>query len=194
MCRVGPLLLLLLLSPDIVKACNMEDIAEMLIQQTAWNFEQEKTVSALSRTLHSEGQFWLQNEENLVWQLDHPVRAVTVISSSGVRQYNSAGEIRMEDSNPVLNELSRVLLSLLKGNFESLQQVFDISLACADDGVYWEMELRPTGEQMVSLLSSIRLSGADSIEVLSFVEARGDATRLRLSPAEQMPEPHVEFQ
>lgn len=161
-------------------ACNVEDIgAQLADSKPSFTFTQSKTIASLSRALNSSGVIWMSPADELVWQVQKPVRSTTVISVKGVKQFNRRDELQPSIDNPVAADLSTIFLNLLSGDFAALESSFTQSLSC--DGDNWELSLKPRAGNLADLLSTLSVTGAGTLTGVSYRETRGDLTEIQLS-------------
>lgn len=166
-------------------ACGIDDISERLVQSNAYyEFGQTKSVAALSRPLNSRGVIWLSAKGELVWQLRSPIKSTTVMRASGVLEYNRRDELQPPIDNPVAADLSSVFLNILSGNFAGLAETFSHATHCSDGD--WTIELTPIGEPFAGLLSSLSLSGRDTLLRIVYQESRGDVTEIQLTSSRRL--------
>lgn len=163
--------------------CNVEDIgARLASSKPSFTFTQSKTIASLSRALNSSGVIWMSAADELVWQVQKPVRSTTVISALGVKQFNRRDELQPSIDNPVAADLSTIFLNLLSGDFAALNSTFAQTLSC--DGDRWALTLKPRTQNLAELLSSLAVTGAQNLESVSYREMRGDLTEIVLSVSE----------
>lgn len=172
-----------LISASAYSACDIEDIsAQLADSKPSYLFTQSKTIASLSRALNSSGVIWMSPTDELVWQVQKPVRSTTVISANGVKQFNRRDELQPSIDNPFAADLSTIFLSLLTGDFAALESSFAQSLSC--DGDHWELTLEPRSGNLADLLSTLSVTGAENMESVSYRETRGDLTEIQLSVAQ----------
>lgn len=194
-------ILLAVLMPRLALSCELEDIANLFPDQTIYlDFRQSKQVASLSRPLVSTGIIWM-NPDNvetsdsnevgsidnpdqarqLVWQVQRPIKSTMVISATSVRQFNRQDELLPAINNQIVTDLAGVFLSLLGGEFDQLQQSFNLSVSCDNDD--WVLRMEPLSETFRSLFNYIELTGNDKLQAISFQEQRGDITNISFTMA-----------
>lgn len=185
------LVLLSTISSSFVFSCELEDIDYFSFQRSSYiDFVQTKKVAALSRPLVSTGKLWLSPNDELVWQTLVPLKSTLLISTDGLRQYNKNDVLQAEINAPVALDLANIFLNILKGDFVNLQEHFNVSLNCK--GEAWQLHLKPDNTQFNNIISSIKISGSDFLQVINFQEERGDVTEIELS--EPRIEPEINFE
>lgn len=171
-----------------VSACELETVTNAVAGQSGYVFVQEKTIPALSRVLISNGNIWLVENNTLIWHLQKPIVSTMVFSDSGIRQYDSQGNLNMRSGDPLFSEFSSVFIRLLEGDFTALKDSFRIEMTCDDDVQRWELTLEPVAERFAAIIKEITLSGGETLQSLSFEEQRGDKTSLQLEVSDIPPE------
>lgn len=158
--------------------CDINSIGQQLAPVQAYEFNQSRTVAALSRPLRSQGVIWLSDNEQLVWQVQNPIKSTTVISADGVREYNRNDELQPVADAAIASDLSDIFLNLLSGNFSALNNAFNSTVDCSDEG--WAVELFPQEQPFNELLSTLNMTGNEAIESISWQEVRGDTVEISL--------------
>lgn len=164
-------------------ACEILDTSERLAANPVYyRFQQSRDVPGLSRQLRSSGIIWMSDNDELVWQVQTPIKSTTVISSSGVREYNRNDQLQPALDVEIATSLSDVLLQIVRGNFTALNDYFQQTIQCEETA--WDINLQPTNERFSDFFASMQLSGNDELESIIYEEVRGDVTSIQLTPVE----------
>ncbi|WP_162617957.1 LolA family protein [Salinicola halophilus] len=144
-------------------------------------FEQQRELADLDATMTSRGHFRFERGERVVWQLEQPVEEritltpEAIVSESGDR------------APPGGEQVARLFLELLEGNWASLESRFAIALVgSAED---WQVTLTPKAEALARRIREIHLSGGESVDTLEMHAPNGDQLRVRLFDQTPIPAP-----
>lgn len=166
--------------------CELADLAFLAADDAVhYQFMQSKTVAALSRPLLSSGVLALSANQALVWQTLKPLKSTLVINSEGLQQFDRNDVLVSEFDLPAAQALAQVLLGVLSGDTQTLEAAFTQTLSC--DGDAWQLQLVPADAELAQVITGITLSGTATAEKLTFNEARGDHTEIRVSAPLQQP-------
>jgi hypothetical protein len=174
-------ILFLAISVIPVLACEPDEITSRLVKSQTFEFVQEKHIPALSRPLISRGRIFMNENEELIWELQSPVVSRLVISPNGISQYNGKGELTMNNTNEQFAEISSLFLGIFNGNLDILKTKFAITASCSADQ-NWTLTLIPDNESLAAILTQLQISGADTLEIVTYEEKRGDLTTIHLTP------------
>ncbi|WP_027348846.1 LolA family protein [Halotalea alkalilenta] len=136
-------------------------------------FIQRRYLADLDTTLESEGRYEYQRGERMTWRLERPVVETLSISSEGVER----------DGRPLEGlpaEVSRLILSLLDGDFAALESRFTITLEGTTQS--WRATLIPRDEQLRQHLEHAELQGGARITKLGLWLGQGDRQTIELTP------------
>jgi len=143
-------------------------------------FKQIKHIKSFSLPLRTSGKIWLSDSNQLVWQVIKPIKSTIVITGDGLSQFNRK-DIKQDDApNLIGNDLSQVFLNVATGDFKSLKNDFNMDLTCQKK--FWIFKLTPKNEPLINVLTSIDIFGEKNINGFSYIEKRGDATSIELTP------------
>lgn len=179
------LFMLATLSPSLSHACielpcDLEEIAAKISDQPELNeFHQLKSIAVLTQPLKSSGYLLLADNDRLVWQTQTPIKSTTVISPNSFEQYNKHDNpvsTPANSNNKTSLLISSTFLSILSGDFESLNTNFKVDATCNSSG--WDLNLSPTNHEIQRVIKHIQIKGNSSIERLVFTEANDDVTRI----------------
>lgn len=189
MIRLLILLCALLCAPGAVAADPDQAVLASVLARLAdspfvrADFQQDKTLPALKRVLHSEGRFLFQRQKGVLWRLQKPVTAELVVTAERLVQKTARTQSRLELGSSPYGAAVNLLLTLLAGDSRVLQENFSV-VSVRDDGTRWILQLRPEGAALQKLFTSLQLSGDRYVRTLSMQEAGGGSTRIRfLNPA-----------
>ena len=156
-------------------------------------FSQTKTLTTLTRPLHSSGRLVLARDRGVLWQVEKPYKVAFVIGEDRLSEVRADGSVRKRTLRevPAVGHVSRVFRAILSGNKEVLGEYFDLHLT--GNTADWELRLIPR-TKVSPYLKSIVVKGGEFIEQILLEEPSGDRTMIRftsqraesaLSPDEQ---------
>lgn len=152
------------------------------------DFVQEQHTLLLDEPLISEGRLHLRSKPGcLVLDLEKPKR-VLVRSDERSHQVYYPAEKKAERYLFESNELAKSLLALLSSDITKIESGFDITGFEANETLE-VIELRPSDVEKRKLVDKLRLSVSktkSSLREVSFVNADGERTVLRLSKLEMI--------
>lgn len=161
---------------------GFESVAERLrsIETLRGRFVQTREVAALSSALESRGSF-IVSELGLYWEQSEPFDSVLIASETGLSQ-RVAGqpfETFTSADYPVAASISRVFLSIFKGDRGQLDKHFDVGFEA--DGERWTMRLRPRRFPLTEAIGGIVVEGREYLERLRIEGVADDVTTIELS-------------
>lgn len=136
-------------------------------------FTQEREMADLDTTLKSTGYF-LRRDDALIWQTTRPVD----------------DRVRLAADNPELpgamKAMLPVLIGLLDGNWEALQEHFAVKRPDAerDTPNAWQARLVPLDDAVAERLERIDAAGGERVETLKIRFANADRITLRMTPVD----------
>lgn len=132
-------------------------------------FDQRRWMEDLGTELPSKGYFRRQ-PSGLVWQTLTPVEDRVVLSANN------------PELPPGLKALLPLLTGMLEGDWDSLEQHFDVELS--GSMAAWQAELAPRDAAIAERLDNVELSGGDEVEALEVAFSDGDQLALDLTPVD----------
>ena len=149
------------------------------------NFEQEKTLSRLGRTLKSGGNFIIAAERGMVWDTVKPFPSTLALGKDYLVQSRPGGQktALSAEGNETFLRLAEVLSAVFSGNARGLLENFEVyfTLKNAAPVPAWEMGLSPLDRAISSFAARITMSGGQAIQSITIHEQSGDTTKYTLS-------------
>lgn len=162
---------------------SLARIRQLLAQNsvTCANFEQQKSMRALSRPLVSRGELRFVAGAGILWQVQEPIALRILIKNDSL--------IRWDDEDvphhlgvgqtPIFRALSEVFAAAFSGDMEDLRDTFEATQEINDSN--WRLTLTPRDKKFSAIISTIRLAGSRFVEELVIEEEGGDETLIRFS-------------
>jgi hypothetical protein len=144
------------------------------------NFEQEKKINRINRTLVSSGNFLIVSELGMVWDTLKPFPSVMTLGKDYIIQ--SRGNQRTvlsANGNETFIRLAEVISAVFTGNTEKLIENFDIYFIGVINN--WEMGLIPKDRFIASITEKIVMKGDSVIKSILIYEQNGDSIGYILS-------------
>lgn len=150
----------------------------------AGRFEQTRYLADLDTSLVSRGRFRYQRDARVVWTLETPIDKRLVFTPRDAAELDAAngGEASGNDDRR-RQQAAELLLRLLDGDWRSLEQRFEITLA--GNAEAWSVDLVPHQKAVRERLESIHLAGGRYLETLGLHAANDDTLKVTFS--EQRP-------
>jgi len=144
------------------------------------NFEQEKKLNRLNRTLVSSGNFLIASELGMVWDTLKPFPSVMTLGKDYIIQSRSSQRTVLSAAgNETFIRLAEVISAVFTGNTEKLIVNFDIYFIGVINN--WEMGLTPKDKFIASITEKIVIKGDSVIKSIFIYEQNGDSTGYILS-------------
>ncbi len=144
-------------------------------------FLQEKTISAVNRTLRSSGIF-IFSDLGIVWKTEKPFPSVMAVGLDRVVQTLPNGKKTVMDAsqNQIFTSISKSLSAMFRGDQKTLVENFSTDFSGNSSG--WTVRLVPKDLSVASILGSIEVSGKflDSraqIDGILMSESSGDSIK-----------------
>lgn len=124
------------------------------------DFVQEKTISALNRTLKSYGVF-IFSDEGIVWKTEKPFPSIMAVSLDKVVQTRADGTKTFMDAsqNQIFLSISKSLSAMFSGNKNALLENFNVDFKNQNETNGWTIFLTPKDESVSQILKSIQVLG-----------------------------------
>ncbi|WP_152207138.1 outer membrane lipoprotein carrier protein LolA [Marinobacter changyiensis] len=143
-------------------------------------FRQQKTLEDLGATLESGGVFSFSVEQGLHWQVREPVATELRITREEIVEIQDGEEVmRMAtEDQPMTRVISEIFFSMFTGDRVALETYFELTESGSADR--WTLQLSPVDDTVASVMASIELQGAETVEEMILQETNGDKTRILL--------------
>jgi hypothetical protein len=149
------------------------------------NFEQEKIISSLNRTLKSSGNFIIAAGLGLVWDTIKPFPSTLTLGKDYMIQSRSGRQktVLSAQGNETFLRMAEVISAIFSGNSQGLIDNFNIyfspRVAAAD--YEWELGLIPKDTTMSAFAEKIIMKGSTTIRSILIYERNGDSVQYVLT-------------
>ena len=146
------------------------------------DFKKERKLKILSKPFVTYGFMLFKPDKGVIWKTTRPIIDTILIGEDEIRQLDktSEGKQSIPANNPIMASASKMFLTILSRDKEKILSVFDYSVETDANNIR-AYKLVPKEERLRQLVSAIKLSGQDRIEVIEIVETSGDSTTIYLS-------------
>jgi len=150
------------------------------------NFEQEKTLSRLNRSLKSSGNFIIAKELGMVWDTVKPFPSTLTLGKDYIIQSRPGGQktVLNAQGNETFLRMAEVISAIFSGNSKGLIDNFNIFYS--GNGGEWELGLSPKDSAIGAFAEKIIMKGITSnntnaIKSILIYEQSGDTVLYVLS-------------
>jgi hypothetical protein len=151
-------------------------------------FTEEKFISGMSKPLTSEGRLTASGDE-IVWHMTSPFDVKTVIAPSGITQSIDGGA-----ASPVAPGaaemgagIAKSMAALMRGQWEELKTLFDVTLPVPAAAGPWRVELKPRDQRLQGVLGTISVEGCQDVSSVRITRADGDHETIHFGGASKAP-------
>ena len=149
------------------------------------NFEQEKTLNRLNRSLKSSGNFIIAADQGMVWDTVKPFPSTLALGRDYLIQSRPGGQktVLSAQGNETFLRMAEVISTVFSGNAQGLLDNFKVyySGRVAGDVIAWELGLSPLNNAINSFAEKIIMKGGAAIRSIQIHEQNGDTTAYILS-------------
>jgi hypothetical protein len=141
------------------------------------NFEQEKIISRLNRSLVSSGNFIITAQLGMVWETLKPFPSTMVLGKDYLVQFRPAGQktVLSAQGNETFTGMAEVLSAVFSGNSRGLLDNFEIYFN--GGGSNWEMALVPLEKAIASFAAKILMKGDMSLQATALAAQQAAAIK-----------------
>jgi len=145
------------------------------------NFEQEKTLSRLNRSLKSSGNFIIAEGLGMVWDTVKPFPSTLVLGKDYFIQFRPGGQktVLSAQGNETFLRMAEVISAVFSGNSQGLLENFKIYYS--GGAAAWELGLSPLDSAIGSFAEKIVMKGDTAIRSILIYEQNGDTIQYVLS-------------
>jgi hypothetical protein len=146
------------------------------------NFEQEKTLSRLGRSLTSSGNFIIAANMGMVWDTSKPFPSTLTLGSDFLIQSRPGGQktVLSAQGNETFLRMAEVISTVFSGNARGLLDNFNVYYS-GDTGGTWELGLSPRNTAIGSFAERIIMKGDTAIRSIFLFEQNSDTIHYILS-------------
>ena len=145
------------------------------------NFEQEKILTRLNRSLKSSGNFIIAAGMGMVWDTVNPFPSTLVLGKDYLIQSRPGGQKTLLNAqgNETFIRLAEVMNTVFSGNSQGLLDNFDVYFS--GSAAAWELGLSPRDKAISSFAEKFILKGDRAIKSIQVYEQSGDIIKYILS-------------
>jgi len=145
------------------------------------NFEQEKTISRLNRSLKSSGNFIIAAGLGMVWDTVKPFPSTLTLGKDYLIQSRPGGQktVLSAQGNETFIRMAEVIGAVFSGNSQGLLDNFDVYYS--GSAAAWELGLNPRNNAIGAFAEKIIMKGGSAIRSILIYEQNGDTVQYILS-------------
>jgi len=145
------------------------------------NFEQEKTLSRLNRSLKSSGNFIIAKDMGMVWDTVNPFPSTLTLGSDYLIQSRPGGQktLLSAQGNETFLRMAEVISAVFSGNAQGLLDNFEVYYS--GSATAWELGLSPLDSAINSFAQRIVMKGDTVIRSVQIYEQNSDTVKYTLS-------------
>jgi len=145
------------------------------------NFEQEKILSRLNRSLKSSGNFIIAADLGMVWDTVKPFPSTLTLGKDYLIQSRPGGQktVLSAQGNETFLSMAEVISAVFSGNSQGLLDNFEVYYS--GSGGSWELGLSPRNNAIGSFAQKIIMKGDTAIKSILIYEQNGDTVQYILS-------------
>jgi hypothetical protein len=145
------------------------------------NFEQEKTLSRLNRSLTSSGNFIIAAGLGMVWDTVTPFPSTLTLGKDYLIQSRPGGQktVLSAQGNETFLRMAEIISAVFSGNSQGLLDNFKVYYS--GSAAAWELGLSPLNSAIGSFAERIIMKGDAAIKSILIYEQNGDTVRYILS-------------
>jgi hypothetical protein len=139
------------------------------------NFEQEKILNRLNRSLKSSGNFIIAADMGMVWETLKPFPSTLALGKDFLIQSRPGGQKNVLNAkgNETFVRLAEVLSAVFSGQSQGLLNNFAIFYS--GSATAWELGLVPTDKAIAAFIAKIVMKGDRAIRSIVIYEQNGDS-------------------
>lgn len=162
---------------------HQEKIQE-IIQQLQNNalltgdFEQVRKLQGFTRSIKSTGNFIYWRDHGLYWETKWPFPHASTFMQNGVIDWQQSTGIGPEinSSNPILNKISSILISLIGGDIQTINRSFRADWTFSENN--WSLKLDPVELMISRAITDIQIAGQQFVKNIVVTTAGNDITEI----------------
>ena len=145
------------------------------------NFEQEKSLSRLNRSLKSSGNYIIAAEQGMVWDTVSPFPSTLVLGRDFLIQSRPGGQknVLSAQGNETFLRLADAISTVFSGNAQGLMDNFRVHYF--GSAASWELGLIPLDKAVNSFAQRIVMKGGEVIRSIEIEEQNGDSIKYIMS-------------
>jgi len=144
------------------------------------NFNQEKRITRLNRTVASSGVFVVASDMGMVWDTLKPFPTTLTLGKDYMIQSRSGGQriLLSVKGNETFIQMAQVISAVFTGNANELESNFEIFYRKNQSS--WEIGLKPLNKTINSFAQRIIINGDTLIKIIILIENSGDSIKYDL--------------
>ena len=144
------------------------------------NFEQEKHLNRLNRSLLSSGNFIIATKKGMVWETLKPFPSTMIMGNDFIMQLRPDGRksVLSAQGNETFTQMADVISMVFSGQSQGLLKNFEVYFSGSVSN--WNMGLLPKNSVFATFILKITMGGGSAIGSIRLFEPGGDTTTYTL--------------
>ena len=145
------------------------------------NFEQEKYMKKLDRSLKSSGNYIIAADLGMVWDTVIPFKSTMVLGRDFIIQSRPGGQktVLNAGGNETFLRMADVISAVFSGNSHGLKENFEIYFS--GNAASWELGLIPLDKMINVFAQKLNMKGGAVINFIEITEQSGDSIKYIMS-------------
>ena len=139
------------------------------------NFEQERRLNRLGRSLISSGNFIIARDMGMVWDTLSPFPSSLTLGKDHIIQSRPGGQRSLisAQGNETFLSIAEIISTIFSGNSQSLLDNFQVFFYSSPND--WELGLIPRSNVLLGFMEKITMRGSSAIRFIEIHEQNGDS-------------------
>ena len=153
-------------------------------------FSQRRFLTGFDEPFATEEQFHLLPKTGLAWIVQSPFASQLIMTDHNIVQIVNGVTVQMDGGDRVAKVIMNMIHPVLVGDWNSLQQEFDITEQSRDEKTQkWRIALTPKQDVMKTTIKQLVVTGGDKTEALTILKPNGDRDEIQFSSQQVFDEP-----
>ncbi|MGR5266355.1 LolA family protein [Vibrio astriarenae] len=165
---------------------SIEGVVELMSEHRvqAGMYRQEKTISGLSQTLKSSGQYVIDADTGIVWQQEQPFEDLLVVKGGKLFNHSDGVLVPQDVPTNIVSLMTDVFSGLMSADIGNLERQFSLEYMPEKQSTeHWIVILTPNSAPLNQVFESITLAGqGGELKQITLLERSGDHTEMMLTP------------
>ena len=154
-------------------------------------FRHSRQLREIPKPLIAQGEFTIVGDLGVIWHTRQPFDSVVVLTAQGLAQSDDGGPVQRvsAEAQPAVRLLRNIFMALFTLDTKTLAHDFDLFGVEDKKENRWIIGLKPRAKTIAGVFSEATVSGADAVEQIVLIDARGDRTVIDLTGITYSSEP-----
>jgi Outer membrane lipoprotein carrier protein LolA len=152
-------------------------------QVLSGQFRHSRQLREIPKPLIAQGEFTVVSDLGVFWHTRQPFDSVVVLTAEGLAQSDEGGPVQRvsAEGQPAVRLLRNIFMALFTLDTKTLARDFDLFGVPGQKENRWIIGLKPRATTIAGVFSEATVAGADEVEQIVLIDARGDRTVIDLT-------------